>query len=247
MEVQIQLILKYFQYIIYLFEVLPLIACIIFFKKIITQPLKVFFVYAITLAIFILLGYYFSNVIVNKAYYFLTVRTYCLIEYSILAFFFFKLLKNNFIKKLLIISIPIFLSFTFYNYLTTDKIAFNNYPFLVEFLVFILVLIYYFYEKMKIVTTYPLYQSISFWLCVGFFIYFTGNFFFLLFSTSSKDPAFLKQLRVVYSIVNITKDIILTLAWLAHEPTAEENTELRIPDDVHLDDEFTFTNKFINS
>ena len=100
---------------------------------------------------------------------------------------------------------------------------------------------------MKIVTQYPLYQSISFWLCVGLFIYFTGNFFFLLFANNSKDPAFKKQLQIICYVVDIFKDIILSLAWFAHEPTEEENSELLIPDDVHLDDEFNFTNKFINS
>lgn len=107
-------------------------------------------------------------------------------------------------------------------------------------------LIFYFYEKMKIVTAYPLYQSISFWLCVGLFIYFTGNFFFLLFVRNSHDKAFTQQLQIICYVVDIIKDLILSLAWFAHEPTIEENSELRIPEDVHLDDDFSFTNKFNN-
>lgn len=212
-----------------------------------TKPLKVFFVYTICLALFIIFGYYFINILENRSWYFINIRIYTIVEYTILSLFFCTLLKNRIVKKILLFCIAPFIIYSVYNYFNTDKNAFSNNPFLVEFLAFIVILAYYFYEKMKIVTSYPLYQSISFWLCVGFFIYFTGNFFFLLFSTSGKDPAFVRQMRILYAVVNISKDIILCLAWLAHEPTEEENAELLIPDDVHLDDEFNFTNKFINS
>lgn len=158
-----------------------------------------------------------------------------------------ELLKSRIVAKLIRLSVIPFVIISLLTWYFTEKNKFSNVPVVIEFIVFIFILLYYFYEKMKYVKTYPLYQSISFWLCVGLFIFFTGNFFYLLFITTYKDPVFLKQMKIVYSIINITKDIILSLAWLAHEPTEEENTELRIPDDVHLDDEFDFTNKFINS
>lgn len=48
------------------------------------------------------------------------------------------------------------------------------------------------------------------------------------------------QLQLIYSLVTITKNIILSLALFANEPT-ENVEELRIPDDLNLD-EFTPTN-----
>ncbi len=103
---------------------------------------------------------------------------------------------------------------------------------------FILLLLYYFYEKMAVVSKIPLYNSITFWICVGLFIYFTGNFFFYVMSSSIKDLS-LKNLMVgIYATVSITKDIILSLAWLAHERTETNSDILRIPDEMQLDDDF---------
>jgi len=87
----------------------------------------------------------------------------------------------------------------------------------------------------------PLYQSISFWLCVGFFIYFTGNFFYLLFLTSTSDKKLVTEMKIVYTIVTITKDIILCLAWFAQEHNETKEEELRIPEDLHLDEDLSFT------
>jgi hypothetical protein len=89
---------------------------------------------------------------------------------------------------------------------------------------------------MKIVSRIPLYKTISFWLCVGLFIYFSGNFFFLLLSTSSKDKAFISQMRTINSIVTFAKDIILALAWFAHEKIETEADIIHLPDDLGLDD-----------
>ncbi|MEO6538655.1 MAG: hypothetical protein ABIT07_08005 [Ferruginibacter sp.] len=94
---------------------------------------------------------------------------------------------------------------------------------------------------MQTVVMYPLYQSITFWICVAFFIYFTGNFFFFLFSNTTKDPNFIKQLLIIYGIVTITKNILLCCALLASEPVEENDEVLNIPTDINLDD-FTLTN-----
>ncbi len=94
---------------------------------------------------------------------------------------------------------------------------------------------------MKTVIIYPLYQSITFWICVGFFLYFTGNFFFFLFSNTSTDKSFVKQLNIIYSFVTITKNIILSLSLFVNEPNEVEDDELQIPTNINLD-EFTLTN-----
>ena len=239
--------LKNLIYITFALEFLPLIFCLFFLKKIITKYLKVFFVYTILLAVFTSISLLFIYYFKSFSEYYLTLRFYNIVEYSILAFFIIKLLRNKPIITIVKYSIIPFISYCVVDFLISDKSKFGNGPVIIEFLIFMLILVYYFYEKMKYVKSYPLSQSLSFWLCVGLFIYFTGNFFYLLFVASSKNPLLIKQLRTVYFFVNISKDIILSLAWLAHEPTEEENVELYIPDDVHLDDEFTFTNKFINS
>jgi hypothetical protein len=90
------------------------------------------------------------------------------------------------------------------------------------------------------VSAIPLYRLTSFWICVGLFIYFSGNFFYFLLISTNKDPNYLNQMRIVYSIVNITKDIILSLAWFAHERSETDADILKIPDGLGLDDDLPF-------
>jgi hypothetical protein len=94
---------------------------------------------------------------------------------------------------------------------------------------------------MKTVVMYPLYQSAIFWICVGFFLYFTGTFFFFLFINSSKDPDFKRQMNMIYGIVTITKNILLCLSLFATENIEQSDDELHIPTEIDLD-EFSLTN-----
>ncbi|MFC4262268.1 hypothetical protein ACFOWM_05240 [Ferruginibacter yonginensis] len=89
---------------------------------------------------------------------------------------------------------------------------------------------------MKIVTDYPLYQSISFWICVGLFLYFTGNFFYILFVNNNTDKVFLTQMRLIFFVVNTIKDLIISFALLATEYIDKETNELKVPDNISLDD-----------
>ncbi len=95
---------------------------------------------------------------------------------------------------------------------------------------------------MNTVIEYPLYQSISFWICVGLFIYFTGNFFFFLFITSSKDKQFIEQMRLIYMIVTIIKNIVICFAFLSNEIIeTDKDKEFQIPNEIDLDG-FTLKN-----
>ncbi len=96
---------------------------------------------------------------------------------------------------------------------------------------------------MQVVSIYPLYKSISFWLCTGLFIYFSGNLFYLLFIMSVKDQALNNLMKVIYTIVSISKDIVLSLAWFAHEPEETDASIIKIPDGLGLDDDLPFLTK----
>ena len=151
------------------------------------------------------------------------------------------IIKNNLVKNIIKYSIPVFIVFASTWYFIISPKTFSTYPSVIEFLLFMIFIIYFFYEKMKTVVMYPLYQSITFWICVALFIYFTGNFFFFLFVNTIKDVAFLTQMQIIYSIVTIAKNIILCLALFANEPVEQNEQSLQIPTDINLDD-FTLTN-----
>jgi hypothetical protein len=88
---------------------------------------------------------------------------------------------------------------------------------------------------MKTVVLSPLYQSITFWICVAFFIYFTGTFFFFLFVNSNPSIEFIHQMNLIYGIVTIAKNIILCLSLLGQENLEVEN-EFSIPSEMNLDE-----------
>jgi hypothetical protein len=225
----------------FLSELLPFIFCICFLKKINTKCLKAFFVYTILLAFFSTAALCVLNYVHSKTSYLFLVRIYFAVEYAIFIFFFSLLLSNKIFKKIILLSIIPFWIYCIYNFFVSKPDTFNNYPALIEFSVFILVIIYYFYEKMRVVSSVPLLKSISFWLCVGLFIYFTGNLFFLLFVTSATDKELLKQMFLIYSLVTITKNIILSSAWFANESVSSDADIIQLPENMNLDDDFNFT------
>ncbi len=92
---------------------------------------------------------------------------------------------------------------------------------------------------MQKVKTIPLYKTISFRVSVGMFIYFTGSFFYFMLVKSSKNPSFLNLMGIIISGVVITKDIILSLAWFAYEPTGKEPI-IDVPEGLGLDDDLPF-------
>ena len=226
----------------YLSELLPLVISLYFFKKVKRNYLKVFFIYTILLAFFSITSLCVLSLVNSKTIYLFILRIFIAIEYSILVYFFSILLINKISKLLIIFSIIPFWGYCIYNFFVSEHDTFNNYPALVEFSVFILILLFYFYEKMNVVSNIPLFKSISFWLCVGLFIYFTGNLFFLLLIPSTSAKEILKQMFLIYSFVTITKNIILAAAWFANEKLQTDADIIQLPENMKLDDDFTFTN-----
>jgi hypothetical protein len=89
---------------------------------------------------------------------------------------------------------------------------------------------------MNAVAIYPLYQSIIFWICVGLFLYFTGSFFFFLFSKTRAGQQFTILMDSIYGIVVILKNVFLSLSLFASENNEDKETMLHIPNDLDLDE-----------
>lgn len=228
-------------YITFITEIIPLIFCIFFYKKLNTKALKVFFYYVIFLSFSVIASVITLQLLKSQAIYYVILKLYTLFEFTLVAYFLRSIIKNTTVVKVLKYSMYVFVPVCIYFYIITNSSRFSTYPSIIEFLFFIMVLIYFFYEKIKTVIIYPLYQSHTFWICVGFFIYFTGNFFFFLFSNTTSDKSFITQLNIIYSFVTIIKNIILSLSLLVNEPIELNDDEFHIPTDINLD-EFTLTN-----
>lgn len=164
-------------------------------------------------------------------------RLNIVVEYLILIYFFSIILHNKLVVKILLFSIIPFLLYIILDYFNDAKNSLPNNPSVVEFLVFIVILIYFFFEKMTQSALVPIYQTINFWICVGLFLYFTGSFFFLLLlaNVDKSDIKLKSEMKIIYSVVTITKNIILGLALLTREEKEEEIKEFHMPDELYFD------------
>ncbi|MES2430867.1 MAG: hypothetical protein V4556_08005 [Bacteroidota bacterium] len=86
------------------------------------------------------------------------------------------------------------------------------YPQLVECIVFLFIIMFVFYEKMKIDLSIPIYQLPVFWISIGFLIYFSGNFFLFLYSKNSiQNDDFKVLYHIIYGTVTIIKNMLICI------------------------------------
>lgn len=207
-----------------------------FFKKLHTKYLKAFFIYSLLLALFILTSFSTLLFLADKPLYLNLVSIYVIVEYIIISAIFFYYTSIRFYKVLILllttlVGLTLFLNhFYFKNeFISSYKVVFTS-------LILIVYILLFFYYKMKRVSVIPLYQTMSFWIFVAFFLYYTGNFFFFLIIGSEQPEEIQQFLAMVYSGVTILKNIILSYSFKFKEPTNINNQNLSIPSDLNLDD-----------
>ena len=138
----------------------------------------------------------------------------------------------------LIFSIPVFLVFCIWDYVFYSvqgtKTRFG--PLAIESLFFLLIIVYYFYEKMKFIASNPIYKLASFWILVAFLIYFSGTFLLFLSSISMfNDKNFIKQYNIIYGSIDILKNILLLGGLFIHRFIKVDAGYEALKPDVDLD------------
>jgi hypothetical protein len=87
-----------------------------------------------------------------------------------------------------------------------------------------IILLYFFLEKIKYEIQIPLYTSKVFWITAGLFIFFAGNFILLVYSkTLIEDSHFRNQYREIYNSFNIVKNLLICVALFIKEPNLPVN------------------------
>jgi len=215
---KLTLILQNLIYTTYLAELLPFSMGLFFFKKIKSHGVKVFFFYTLFLAILLSLSLYFKLIQNNKVAQLLVNRFALIGEFTLLCFYYYNYLSLRNRKVILIISCVLFTLYSFYDYTTTtNPVDFSYRPLIVECLFFALLIVFFFYEKLKYSIEVPILHTPEFWVSVAFLLYFSGNFFLFLFSTTMlRNTEFRTQYVIIYGTVTIIKDILLTVAILVH-------------------------------
>jgi hypothetical protein len=190
--------------------------------------------YTFLIASLILIGYTLRYVYDDRTSYYIVVRIYNIVEYSILAYLFSLHIRNKIVKVILLSSIGIFLLFCFFDFVNEKIPGLPFVPLSVEYIVLLIFIIYYFFEIMQEMVNEPIYQKAIFWISVAFIINFSGNFFLFLSSMNSfNDEAFRRQYIIIYATVTVTKNILLSISILIKEQ--QESLPTSNPIDIDLD------------
>ena len=145
--------------------------------------------------------------------YFVVIRIYNVLQYSILSYLFYLYIKNKVLRHILLYSIIPFIVFSILNFLNATKPGIPFLPLIFEYLILLAFIIYFFFEVIQETVVEPIYHKPIFWISVGFIINFSGNFFVLLSSIKSfDDESFRDVFTVIYSSVTIIKNILLSIS-----------------------------------
>jgi hypothetical protein len=214
-------------------EFLPLIFCLIFLKKALNKKLKVFFYYSLGLSIFSAATLFIAAAFKNKEIYYYVIRVFGLFEILVIPLYFNRLISLKKFPLFIGIGAGLYCLLTFFeirNHASLPKI-----PLIFEFFFLIVIIVFFLFRRMQDVLTIPLSSTISFWISVGLFIYYTGNFFYVLLTLQSVSKEVEDQMKLIYSVVTFAKNILISMALFGNE--IEDNNEnlIEIPDNINLD------------
>ena len=197
---------------------MPFIFCLYFLKKSNSKDIKVFFVYTTLLFISILAVIIFRYIFKSYSLYIIVLRIFILGEFLLISQFFVNNTTNLKVKRFIQLLIIPFSLFSLYDYFASVNEEFTYYPQVLECLLFPLIIILFFYEKMKYSTKFPIYQSPAFWIAVAFLIFSTGNFFLFLFSKMLVQDLASKHLyNNIYGFFTILKNVLLCTAVIVYK------------------------------
>jgi len=208
-------------------EFLPLLFYSLFYKKLTNKALKVFFYYTLGLALFNII----SSFVAFKfpALKFQAVKTFSIFEVLTVGLFFLAYFKKRYLRLGLYCGAVVFFIFFLFDFLPVGKSPF--YSIIFEILFFLIVIILFLFRRMQEVVAIPISSTISFWIAVGLFVYFSGILFNVLFSKMDLGAEARSQRLLIYMIVTITKNILLCLALLGSEKNEITDENIPFPND----------------
>ncbi len=195
--------------------------------------MRIFSLYCLILFFLFIPVFYYRFISPSSNSRFIFLRIFMLAEFTCLSLFFYNVIKSYVVKKIIYPLIFLFVLISNYDYLIQNSSNFSYFPLVVECIVVLMYILFFFYEKMKLNITTPAYQTTSFWIAVAFTLYCSGNFFLFLFANKSiKDENFRIQYTLIYSTFTILKNLFICIGLTVKEVTNEENSNLIKADDV---------------
>lgn len=189
-----------------------------FLRRINSKNKKAFFLYTLVITILVLAVVITRYIYLSYESYYLVVRIYNVLEYSLLSYLFYLYIRSNVIRKLLLFSVIPYTLFCIYDFISTKESTLSFAPIIVEYIVLLVFIIYFFFEVMQHSIIEPIYHKAIFWISVAFILNFSGNFFLFLYSLNSyDDELFKKQYTLINSAFIILKNILLCISILIKE------------------------------
>jgi hypothetical protein len=190
---------------------LPLLVFLIFFNRNQKLQSRVIFFYVI---------YSFLNdQTVVRLYYlnydnliYLINSIFTIIEYIFFASFLYLLILNKNFKKFILICSILFITFSIFFYLNSERTGFDSLPAALESIFIIIYCIFSLYEQLDNPSNTYVYNYASFWFTIGFLVYLAGTFF--LFLQAAEMPIEVKDYFWRINLVcNILKNIFFAIAF----------------------------------
>lgn len=165
--------------------------------------------------------------ILTDNFYNILVSLFTIVEFVSFCLFFYYLLKNLLIKRVILLAIILFIPFCFINLFLQYKNFTNLDTIPVTFqAIFVMSLcVYYFFEQIKNPKTLFIYNSFDFWAVTGILIYLSGTFFIFLLSSNLTEKEFDDNWYINY-IFNILKNLLFSLSvFLFYKKRKESKRE----------------------
>lgn len=227
-------IIEILEYIVYLTELAPCILCLFLLKSVKAKEFKVFFWYLCSFSFFLLLLLFFGLVIHKPSFSLVVSRLYPILECSFLSLFYLILIRSK-IKKWVLLPFTIFLAILFVFDFIVNKAKPSFLPLAIEGFFYIVVILFYFFEKIKFINDTPIYSLASFWVSIALLINFSGTFFLYLFSISMiKDPAFRDQYHIIYGFITIIKNALLCAAVIVNRSLQNNQSNIPVASNIDL-------------
>ena len=239
--IKLPIIIEILRNLNYLSEILPFFFCLLFFKKINSKEIKVFFIYTIASLFFFILS--FSAAKFYREYFYIIVSISLVVQFIILSILYFHIIKNTKIKKIIILGAIFYIFFWIYNFLKSNYADLDTTPFAVECIFFTFLIVYYFYEIMRYSLDTQLFELPSFWISVAFLINFSGTFIVFLLGKSLINE-FPSQYTVIVCTITIIKNILLCIAVIANKSLIVPKNYSSLPSDLDLDNFQPLNNKY---
>ena len=218
----------------YLSEILPFFFCLLFFKKINSKEMKVFFVYTSVSLLLFIISFSASKFYPEHLNTILSISL--VVQFIFLSILYFNIIRSAKIKKLIIFGTFAYIVFWIYNFSKTSSTDLDFTPLAIECIFFMFLIVYYFYEIMRFNLDIQLFQLPSFWISVAFLINFSGTFILFLFPKPLlNDPEFANQNLVIVSTITIIKNILFCIALTTTKKLINPKNHSTLPSDLNLD------------